>query len=101
MTSFGRANDASPAPGSPPGPPKASCWIYDITSNEDVNGNGDGNTEPDWEIVDEMHVRLRAERSAPGSGREYLIHFRCEDASGNFVLGTVEVDVPHDQAHDN
>src|SRR6185295_10831240 len=34
-----------------------------VTSNEPVNGLGDGDTAPDWEIVDANHVRLRAERS--------------------------------------
>src|SRR2546421_446238 len=33
-----------------------------ISSNEPVNGAGDGNSASDWEIVDAHHVRLRAER---------------------------------------
>ncbi|MFQ6099268.1 MAG: hypothetical protein ACE5O2_16170, partial [Armatimonadota bacterium] len=45
-----------------------------VTSNEPINGPGDGDTEPDYEIVrdgDEWQVWLRAERGGPGSGREY------------------------------
>ena len=41
----------------------SSCSLS-VTSNEPVNGTGDGDTDPDWEIVDAHHVRLRAERSA-------------------------------------
>ncbi|HJU53970.1 MAG TPA: alpha-amylase family glycosyl hydrolase, partial [Pyrinomonadaceae bacterium] len=44
-----------------------------VTSNEPVNGAGDGDTAPDWEIVDAHHVRLRAERSGSGTGRVYTI----------------------------
>jgi hypothetical protein len=32
-----------------------------VSSNEPVSGTGDGDTAPDWEIVDAHHVRLRAE----------------------------------------
>ena len=34
-----------------------------VSSNEPINGLGQGNTAPDWEIVDPHHLRLRAERS--------------------------------------
>ena len=43
----------------------------------------DGNTAPDWEIVDSHHVRLRAERSGRGNGRVYTITITCTDGSGN------------------
>lgn len=39
-----------------------------VASNEPVNGTGDGDTAPDWEIVDNHHVRLRAERAGTGTG---------------------------------
>jgi hypothetical protein len=73
------------------------CWVYDVTSNEPINGKGDGNTEPDYMIIDDMTVQLRAERAGPLEGRVYTLHIRCEDASGNATEGTVDVVVPHDQ----
>jgi len=73
------------------------CRIVDVTSNEPINGLGDGNTDPDWVITGDLTVSLRAERAGGGSGRVYTIHVECTDASGNTATGTVEVMVPHDQ----
>lgn len=39
------------------------CRIIDVTANEPINGTGDGNTEPDWEITGDLTVNLRARRS--------------------------------------
>ncbi|MFH1755443.1 MAG: HYR domain-containing protein [Candidatus Latescibacterota bacterium] len=75
------------------------CWVYDVTSNEPINGKGDGNTEPDYLIIDELNVQLRAERAGLLEGRVYTLHVRCEDAFGNFADGMVDVFVPHDQGH--
>ena len=44
-----------------------------VTSNEPINGTGDGNTAIDWLVVDAHHVQLRAERAGTGSGRIYTI----------------------------
>lgn len=76
-----------------PGP--GSCELS-VTSNEPVNGNGDGNTSPDWEIIDDHHVRLRAERSGNGTGRIYTIKVTCKDQQGNTNSRTTMVTVPHD-----
>lgn len=77
--------------------PTPTCYIVDVTSNEAINGRGDGNTEPDWEITGDLTVKLRAERSGLGSGRVYYVLVRCEDDSGNGAEHTVEVIVPHDK----
>ena len=76
----------------------AECKIISVTSNEPVNGLGDGDTEPDWQIVDNTHVNLRAERSGRGNGRIYTITVQCTDIHQNSSTSTVLVTVPHDQS---
>ncbi len=53
-----------------------------VSSNEPVNGQGDGDMAPDWQVVDAHHVRLRAERAGGGSGRVYTIPITCTDSGG-------------------
>jgi uncharacterized repeat protein (TIGR01451 family) len=71
------------------------CQITNITSNEPVDGTGDGDTSPDWEFVDEHHVRLRAESAGGSIGRIYTITVTCTDAAGNSSTKTIEVHVGH------
>ncbi len=68
-----------------------------VTSNEAVNGNGDGNTAPDWVVVNDHQVMLRAERSGKGNGRIYTIKATCTDAAGNSTSSTTTVSVAHDK----
>jgi hypothetical protein len=77
--------------------PAPVCNIVNVTSNEPINGQGDGNTEPDWELTGDLTVNLRAERAGGGTGRVYTLHIECTDASDNTIAATVEVTVPHDQ----
>jgi hypothetical protein len=72
-----------------------NCQITNITSNQPVDGTGDGDTSPDWEFVDEHHVRLRAESAGGSEGRIYTITVTCTDAAGNSTTKTVEVHVGH------
>jgi hypothetical protein len=74
-----------------------TCNITSVSSNEPVNGRGDGNTAPDWEITGSLTVKLRAERAGPGSGRLYTIAVACTDDSGNSSTATVGVTVPHNK----
>ena len=72
-----------------------NCQITNITSNEPINGTGDGDTAPDWEFVDEHHVRLRAESAGGSTGRIYTITVTCTDTAGNSTTKTLEVHVGH------
>jgi len=76
--------------------PADSCTLT-VTSNEAINGRGDGNTSPDWFILDAHHVQLRAERAGKGNGRIYTIGITCIDSGGNSSHQRVEVRVAHDQ----
>jgi uncharacterized lipoprotein YddW (UPF0748 family) len=69
-----------------------------VTSNEPVNGTGSGDIAPDWVIVDDHHVQLRAERSGNGNGRIYTIEITGTDADGNVTSKTLQVKVQHDQS---
>jgi len=75
-----------------------NCTVLEVTSNEPVNGLGDGNTSPDWVIDADGSLKLRAERSGTGTDRVYTIRLRCENLeSGIGDETTVEVVVPHDR----
>ena len=65
-----------------------------VSSNEPINGLGDGNTSADWQVLNAHRVLVRAERSGLGSGRVYTITVRCTDASGNASVSTGSVTVP-------
>jgi len=70
--------------------------ITSVTCDEPVNGPGDGNTEPDWQITSDHAVKLRAERSGREQGRVYTVTIEAVDASGNTSSAGVTVTVPHD-----
>jgi thiol:disulfide interchange protein DsbD len=59
-------------------------------------GSGDGNTVNDIVTVDDLHVKLRAERSGNGSGRIYTMTYVATDACGNSSeTASTTVTVPH------
>ena len=66
-----------------------------IGSNEPENGTGDGDTNTDWEIIDDHHIRLRAERAGQGTGRIYTITVTVNDGCNDPVSATTEVMVVH------
>jgi len=66
----------------------------EVSSNQAVNANGDGNTSPDWEIIDEHHVELRAERQGKSDGRIYTVGVTCTDEAANSSGDAVTVTVP-------
>jgi hypothetical protein len=72
----------------------AVTCVLSVTSNEPVNSGEDGDTGPDWQIINTHKVRLRAERSGAGTGRIYTITVTCTDAAGNQTIKTTTVTVP-------
>jgi hypothetical protein len=74
-----------------PGP--ITCSIT-VTSDEPENGTGDGDLAPDWDILNDHHIKLRAERAGNGDGRIYSVKVTCTDAHGNTASGTRIVLVP-------
>jgi hypothetical protein len=70
-----------------------TCQIVSVSSSEPINGLGEGDTAPDWQITGPLTVNLRAERSGKGTGRTYTIIVACTDASGNTSTAAVTVHV--------
>jgi 6-phosphogluconolactonase len=67
-----------------------------VASNEPVK---DDERYPDWVVLDDHHVELRAERSRYGTERIYTIKIHCKDASGNSATGDTAVTVSRDESH--
>jgi hypothetical protein len=72
-----------------------ACEITSVENNGD--GQGDGNTDPDWEITGPLTLNLRAERAGGGYGRVYTVEVTCGDTSINESRASVTISVPHDQ----
>jgi len=77
--------------------PSPNITFVSITSNEPDNGLGDGNTVNDIIIVNDFTFKLRAERSGKGSGRTCTVTYQATDVSGNTVIASVTIEVPHNQ----
>jgi hypothetical protein len=80
--------------------PNPVIEFVSVESNEPVNDRGDGNTEPDIEIIDDFTFNLRAERSGRGEGRLYTLTYRATDSCGNVAEASAAVTVAHDQGQD-
>ena len=65
--------------------------IVRVTSNEAVNGTGDGDTAPDWLITGPLTLQLRAERAGKTQDRVYTITVEVKDRSGNATPANVQV----------
>lgn len=68
--------------------------VLSVSSNEAQSGRGKGDQAPDWEIIDNHNLLLRAERDPKGTGREYYITIRVTDEAGNYTEEVVTVRVP-------
>ena len=71
--------------------PTPSCALT-VTSNNTTPG-GSLPSAPDWVIVDDHHVRVRAARNAGGQDRVYTIRIACTDSAGGIGMGTTTVTV--------
>lgn len=71
-----------------------------VSSDESTEVHGSGHTDPDVELVDCTHVRVRAERAGGSDGRVYHLGYEATDHAGNSSTGSCRVVVPHDQGGD-
>ena len=72
--------------------PSPSIHIISVSSNQPVNGTGDGDVGPDWNITSPLTLQLRAERSH-GQDRIYTITVAATDLYGNVSTADVIVRV--------
>jgi uncharacterized lipoprotein YddW (UPF0748 family) len=72
-----------------------NCGLAGTTLSVSGNEAAPG-TDPDWQVIDDHHVKLRAERNGTGTGRVYTIYVTTTDVSGNMITVPVTVTVPHD-----
>lgn len=68
-----------------------------VTSDEPVNANGDGNSDPDL-IFGCDEVQVRSERQGGSNGRVYTFGWRAVDDAGNEATGECWAVVAHDQS---
>ena len=81
-----------------------ATFTVSVTSNQPINGTGDGNTDPDWianTSGSNYDVSLRAERAGNLGQRDYNIVINATDASGNSSSTSCAASVPHDQGNNN
>lgn len=70
--------------------PSPVSRILSVSSNQPINGTGDGDTGPDWQITGPLTVKLRSERSH-GIDRTYTITVESVDDAGNASTATTTV----------
>jgi hypothetical protein len=76
--------------------PTPQVRLVSITCNETL---GSGDIQGATFNTDDRAFQLRATRAGNGPGRIYTVTYRATDATGNTVLKTAQVIVPHDQGH--
>jgi 6-phosphogluconolactonase len=77
----------------------APCGEPAVCTLSVASSEPDDQASPDWVVVDEHHVELRAERLGNRTGRIYTVTVRCKDARGNLATQNTAVIVSHDQGH--
>lgn len=79
--------------------PNPTSQIVSVSSNQPINGTGDGDTAPDWIITGPLTLQLRSERAATGGQRIYTITVATSDFSGNTTTTTCTVTVGLSRNH--
>ncbi len=74
--------------------------VLSVSSSEPVTGKDD-KTTPDWQIIDDHRIKLRAERISKTKGRTYTITITCTDKSGNKTTSVVRIKVKEDDDDDD
>jgi len=72
--------------------PNPGSQITAVSSNQPIDGTGDGDTSPDWVITGPLSVDLRSER-AGDKDRVYTLTVITFDASDNITTSYVQVRV--------
>lgn len=70
--------------------PAPVIQLVSVTSNQPINGTGDGDESPDWVITGPFSVELRAER-AGSEDRVYTITYSATDLYGNVSTAAITV----------
>jgi type IV pilus assembly protein PilY1 len=66
-----------------------------------VSPGNSGTTPHDWKITGKLAVKLKAERSRRGDGREYTVTVQCTNDAGGSSTRTVTVRVPRHHGNDH
>jgi len=75
--------------------PHPTCSIVDVSI---LDESGTASVDDDVEIMDDLHLNLRAEKPRGDASRIYTITVQCTDASGNSSTKEVRVTVPHNRS---
>ena len=82
--------------------PAVTARLTSVSSSElvDAAGDADGRTAGDIDSAEvgtsDQEILMRAERSAQGPGRTYIVTYMARDDSGNSTSALAAVTVPHD-----
>jgi hypothetical protein len=71
--------------------------VCGVSTTVTVTSDEEQGDEPDFEVIGNREVRLRAERDGNGDGRTYMITVTATDPDGNSTTKSTTVVVPHDQ----
>jgi len=72
-----------------------TCKIKSLRIYEPIRRLGVGDTSPDWFVIGDLALKLRAERSAKGAGRIHAVTAEARDTPGNTSTSDVKVTMPY------